>query len=56
MSVIFSLLRTSPPRVSPTFPQTKEDPDSLLPQPAAEAGAGLREEPVRCGAGEEGAR
>ena len=46
--------RSSSTGIPSSLPQTKTNPDGLLPQPAAEAGAGLREEPVRGGAGEEG--
>ena len=37
--------RPPPPRVPSSLPQAKEDPNGLLAQPAAQAGAGIREEP-----------
>ena len=48
--------RSKLPRILAAVPKTKTDPNSVLPEPAVEAGAGLREEPVRGRAGEEGAR
>ena len=48
--------RSKLPRILAAVPKTKTDPNSILPKPAVEAGAGLREEPVRGRAGEEGAR
>ena len=43
-------------RVSASLQEAKADPHRLLPLTAAQAGAGLREQPVRGGPGEEGAR
>ena len=48
--------RSKLPRILAAVPKTKTDPNSLLPEPVVEAGAGLREEPVRGRAGEEGTR
>ena len=48
--------RSKLPRILAAVPKTKTDPNSFLPEPVAEAGAGVREEPVRGRAGEEGAR
>ena len=53
----FIFFRSSRPSwISVTISQTKENPNCLLTQSAAETGAGLREKPVRGRAGEEGAR
>ena len=48
--------RSKLPRILAAVPKTKTDPNSLLSEPAVEAGAGIREEPVRGRAGEEGTR
>ena len=48
--------RSKLPRILAAVPKTETDSNSLLPEPAVEAGAGLREEPVRGRAGEEGTR
>ena len=53
---MFPLFRSKLPRILAAVPKTKTDPNSLLPEPVVEAGAGVREEPVRGRAGEEGAR
>ena len=44
-----------PPRVPAPIQEAQAHPHCLLPVPAAQAGAGLREEPVRGGPGAEGA-
>ena len=49
------LFRSKLPRILAAVPKTKTDPNGVLPEPVVEAGAGLREEPVRGRAGEEGA-
>ena len=48
--------RSKLPRILAAVPKTKTDPNSILSEPAVEAGAGVREEPVRGRAGEEGTR
>ena len=50
------LFRSKLPRILAAVPKTKTDPNSVLTEPVVEAGAGLREEPVRGRAGEKGAR
>ena len=48
--------RSAPARVPFAVPEAEADPHGVLPLAAAQAGAGLREQPVRGGPGEEGAR
>ena len=43
-------------RVPAALQEAQADPHRLLPLAAAQAGAGLREQPVRGGSGEEGPR
>ena len=50
------LFRSKLSRILAAVPKTKTDPNSILSEPAVEAGAGVREEPVRGWAGEKGAR
>ena len=45
-----------PSRVPASLQKAQADPHGLLPLAAAQAGAGLREQPVRGGPGEEGTR
>ncbi len=52
----FFCSRSAPAGVPASLPEAEEDPDGVLALPAAQAGAGIREEPVRRGPGEEGAR
>ena len=48
--------RSQLPGIFAAFSETKTDPDGFFSEPASEAGAGVREEPVRGRAGKEGAR
>ena len=50
------LFRSKLSRILAAVPKTETNPNSFLPEPVVEAGAGVREEPVRGRAGEEGAR
>ena len=50
------LFRSKLSRILAAVPKTETNPNSFLPEPVVEAGAGLREEPVRGGAGAQGAR
>ena len=53
---MFFSTRSQLPGIFAAFSETKADPDGFFSEPASEAGAGVREEPVRGRAGEERAR